>query len=273
MRSTIVIILLLFLISCDNSLDPLDREKGIYAVSGVLDLNKTENYIRVKDLNAPFTLEATDSLGAVVTFENLESGDRTVLESNRVEEDGVYLHNFRVDEKILPDTPYRLSVEGSDGEDVVIDALTPTNSEPEIHPLNENCYTPINFDINPSNGGTIAVRFGLRIPNRARVDTVWQDPIVLTPEVLDGEERISLTFLPNDRIQLVVGPSGFPRLRCVHLNEPAVFISYAHYGRGFYEKVAPNEFDIFGSTDRFGAFYRDTVRVPIDTSRVCPQDC
>lgn len=269
MRSTIAILLVLSLVSCDNSLDPLDREKGIYAVSGALNLEKTENYIRIKDLNAPFTLEATDTLGAVVIFENLESGSRTVLGSNRVEDDGVYLHNFLVNEEILPDTPYRLTVEGSDGESVVIDARAPTKPAPVAFPTKSNCYTAINFEIAPSNGGVIVLKVGMLVPFSSNI--YWQTADVITPEMIHGENKFLFTFTPAERLRYVIGYGG--QLKCYQLREPNFFISYAHYGPEFYKKVAPEEFDVFGSTDRFGAFFRDTVRVPIDASRVCPQDC
>ena len=66
---------------CDNSFDPLDEETGIYAIYGVLDLNDSTNYIRIRDLNVPFTAEATESIDAEVSLEILDNAQSFTLNS------------------------------------------------------------------------------------------------------------------------------------------------------------------------------------------------
>jgi len=251
--------------SCENKLDPIDRDTGIYGMYGALDLNKQVNYIRVKDLNAEFTEAATENINAMVTFENLETGSIQTLESSKLEWEGIFLHNFIVNGSIEPDTRYRVTAERSDGVEVAIETLTPTKPVPEASPINQDCYTPVTVAFAPTNGSTIGLKLGF-----LRGDTLWRVEQIVQADQ-QNRNRISYTFVPQDELDLF--PPGNVTIKCNELSESNVFVAYVHYSPGFYEKIENDPFDILASTDRLGALYYDTLEVPIDTSRVCPQDC
>jgi len=252
--------------SCDNSLDPLDRDTGVFAIYGFFDLNEEEHYFRIRDLNTPFTLEATKNLDAEVTLLNLTLGSTLPLENKQQEIEGSIQHNFLFNGKVNPDHEYKIRVERSDG--FVVEAITrtPTKPDPVVDPLNQNCYVPIEFSLEPMNGGTVVLRFGLG-PSK---DDPWGTPIVLKSE---SQGILTHTFTPHNQVILLTRVV-FPDLRCGQaLQDGNIYVSYIHYSSGFYEQIENDPFDILQSTQRFGALYYDTLAVPVDTSPVCPQDC
>lgn len=256
------------IIACDNTLDPIDKDTGIYAIYGALDLNKETNYIRVKGLKAPFTAEATRNIDAAVTLENLRLGTKQVLEESAVMEyEGIFLHNFEVTGKIIPDTRYRLTAKRSDGVTVSVITATPTRPPPSATPINQDCYTPITVEFEPVKGGTIVLRVGYPFT----INGHWNPAQVLKADENASGGKITYTFIPNEQVRFVTGTGG--KLRCHHLDGTNFYISYFHYGPGFHEKIINDPFNILASTDRFGAFYADTLVIPVDTSRVCPPDC
>ena len=251
---------------CDNSLEPINEETGIFAIYGFLDLKEQKQYIRVRDLNLPFTREATETIDATVTLHNLTLGTSTLLESERRAHQDVYQHNFLFSDSVFPDHEYRLVVERSDGVTVEAITRTPTMPEPVTEPMNQNCYVPIEFSKQPMNGGTIVLRVGLGPTENSR----WGAPQVLRPDSLG---RAAFTFIPDEQVSVILPGTGLDRRCGDHLFADNIYISYIHYGPEFYERIANDPFDIFASTQRFGALYFDTLAVPVDTSPVCPPDC
>jgi len=255
--------------SCDNTLEPLDKETGVYAIYGALDMDEQTNYIRIRDLKAPFTEEATESLDVNVTFENLENGLKSTLDFERQEYEGIYLHNFVVNGEIEPNTKYMVSTKRSDGVTVSITTISPTQPEPDVFPINQNCYTPITVNFEPTNGGKIVymIRFFLGIE--------WKKgPYILESGELD-QNTMSFTFTPKRILSTVISLSRSSS--CYDLDQPFFDIIYAHYSPGLYpyEEIPADQepFNIFQSTQVFGAFYKDTLNIPIDTARVCPLEC
>lgn len=259
-------IAVLLLFSCDNTLEPIDEDNGIYAIYGFFDLDEEAHYIRVRDLNAPFTKDATETIDATVTLHNLTLGSSIQLESIRQDFQGIYQYNFLFTGNVIPDNEYLIRIERSDGVTVEAITRTPTKPDPVVEPLNQNCFVPIEFSMEPLNGSTVVLRIGLG-PSE---DDTWGTPRVLIP---DSQGRVAFTFIPHDQ---VIELSRFvnPGLRCgqvLHLGN--IYVSYIHYGHGFYEQIANDPFDILQSTQRFGSLYYDTLAVPVDTSPVCPPDC
>ena len=257
------IFILLFFSTCDNTLDPIDRDKGIYGIYGALNLNDSLNYIRVKDLNVEFTAEATQNIDVTVIFENLATGTSEVLqEGPKMMFDGIYLHNFLVEGALSPDTPYLLKAERSDGVTLSLPATSPTQPTPDIFPTNQDCYTAITVDFEPVNGGTIVWRAGFPYgPIR------WATYYVIRTD--DSGQKASASFTPKEQLDRIPDP----QLTCHELTDNKIYFTYQHFGPGFYEKLENDPFDILASTDRFGIYYADTILIPIDTSPVCPQDC
>lgn len=265
--SSAVVIFLLF--SCDNTLDPLDRNNGTYAIYGFLNLEEDIHYIRVRDLHAPFTKEATQTLDATASLHNLTLGTSTLLESDSKEHRDVFQHNFIYRDSVYTEHSYKLSIERSDG--VVVEHITktPTIPEPVVEPVNQHCYVPIEFSLGPLNGGTVVLRMGLG-PEK---DSKWGPPQILKPDESDPTGTITYSFTPYELLFVILDAFNSHLLCADFLNTGHAYISYIHYSEGFYEKLAADDFDIIPSTMQFGSLYYDTLSVPVDTRPVCPQDC
>ncbi|MGN8225792.1 hypothetical protein [Gracilimonas sp. BCB1] len=254
------------LLSCDNTLDPLNEEVGIFSIYGALDLDDSTHYIRVRDLNAPFTAEATRKIDAEVTFENLDLGTSLTLQGERKEYDGMYLHNFLINGEIQPDTEYRITARRSDGATTSVSVTTPVRSQVLAAPIDQNCYTPIEVEFEPLKSGTISYFVAYSYLNDLRIPVQG----VLKSEE-NSSERVSFTFTPIDLVSRLINQSG--NLNCSDMDNEIFYLYYTHYSSGFYEKIMNDPFDILQSTQRLGSLYQDVFEIPIDTSRVCPQDC
>ncbi len=260
-----ICLLLVGTISCDNSLEPVDNN-GIIAFYGALDLDKETNFIRVRDLNAPFTTEATRELNFEVTLKNLDDGSLETLGQRRREYEGLYQYNYVVNQPIAPDTRYKFKVTRPDGHFVSKTILSPTYPVPVAEPVNQDCYTPIQVSFDPVNGSSFTYKIGFSLSG-----SIYWGARQYLLSADSTTTSLSLTFIPVDELKLV--PFTRAMLRCTDLVSEYFYLSYAHYSKGFAESIFIEEFDIFESTQRLGAYYEDTLAIPIDTSRVCPPDC
>lgn len=259
---------------CDNSLDPLDRDLGIYSIYGFLDLNEETHFIRIRDLNAPFTLQATESIDAAVSLQNLTRETIDILESRVKVHQGANQHTFEYHTEIIPEDEFLLSVERSDGMVVQIPITAPTKPEPKVVPQNQNCYVPINFEMDPLKGSTVVLQVGVRISD-PRVRYRWNEPIVLSAGDKNTPGDINYTFTPQNQLdELFIFQQQCDRLKedDEEGDTGYIYLNYIHYGPGFYEQLEIEPFDI-EDTHQFGALYFDTLAIPVDTRPVCPQDC
>ena len=256
-----MLIIAVYFTACDNSFDPTDRDNGTYSVHGMLDLMEESNYIRVRNMNAPFTLEATEELDVIVTLQNLDTGESRQLEPSIREYRGVYLHTFSYDNQALPDTGYLLSVESSDGFKVDLETVTPTHPEPQIIREDNGCSTPVNMVFDPMNGGTFTLRFGTELDTEEE-DGMWGRIYTFRPS--DYNDRVSISFTPLRTAQGVEQSFG----TCFSLLPGRkLYAAIAHYSPGFYEELNAEVTDILETTRRFGGFYADTLAIPVDPSR------
>ncbi|MCC5942549.1 MAG: hypothetical protein JJU37_13500 [Balneolaceae bacterium] len=253
---------ILFLGACDNSFDPTDRDNGIYSVHGMLDLLEETSYIRVRDMNAPFTLDATEELDAIVTLYNLDSGDSFQLNSDIREFEGVFLHTFTFSDGVVPDTPYQIRVENSIGLELELTTQTPTLPELQINRENDACSTPVNLVFAPLNGGTMVLRFGLEEDQEDR-DGRWG--ILRVYDSSRYTDQVSLSITPHRTAEGIANAWGAP---CSSLlRDGYLYLAIAHYSPGFYERLNDEVTDILLTTQQFGGFYADTLAIPIDTSQ------
>lgn len=256
-----VISAIFFLVACDNSFDPTDRDNGAYSVHGTLDLLGESSYIRVRDMNAPFTEGPTEELDAVVTLQNLDSGVNTTLDSRVREFEGVFLHTFEFDGDVLPDTRYLLRVENADGVQVELDTVTPTLPVTQIIRDNDACTRSLNLDFEPMNGGTLILRFGLE-PDTPDRKGRWGRLLEFGPS--SYTDRVSITVNPLRTAQGITASFGI----CSSLlTKGNLYVAIAHYSPGFYELLNQEVNDILKTTRRFGGFYADTLAIPVDTSQ------
>lgn len=72
------------LYSCDNSLNPVIKNKGIYVIYGYLDINSDTNYIRVKNLKVPLRKATANTFNGTVTLTNLDNGASQILQDSIV---------------------------------------------------------------------------------------------------------------------------------------------------------------------------------------------
>ena len=269
----LLIILFLGIISCENSLDPLDKETGLYSVYGALDLRAETNYIRIRDLNTPFVKAQTESINGTVTLQNEQEESSTILESELVEYFDLYHHNFEYDERVIPDTPYQLMVESSEGKSVSLSVRSPTMPVPSTAPVNQKCNVPVNFQIGPLNGSTIAIDLGYRSSTPINGDYWrWGPKYVFGPNEYQSSEGITFTFSPFDELREIlpyVSPIGICK---EYWKTGNIILRYQHYGPGFYEELTKDTLDIV-DTHRFGAFYYDTLAIPYDTLQTCGPEC
>lgn len=271
--------------ACDNSLEPFDRASGFYSIYGAIDLHRDLNYVRVKDLNSMLVRDSTRNLEATVSLINLGSGFSDVLEDSVVELDSVFTHNFRIPYSLDTATDYRLLVEGDDGGVAWADTRTPEFAEVEITPEQAvfGCTDVISFRIT-------------RIPARNDLDITigfelggipFDTRLFLSP----GEEAGALISPPQQTIQEIVDdiavrnnlyqnppgppPPPFPQppYECEDLSDDKLFIHYTHYSPDFFEQNESDSTDVAGGAGRFGAFYRDSLTITIDTVRACAPNC
>lgn len=140
-------LVLSFLAGCsDPEIDWLEDERGIFSIYGAIDIEKSPNYIRIKDLRTPLSA-ATSSLNAIVEFQDLETGATTVLRDTIIEFNLNRTNNFILHEDLEPRRSYQLTVTRPDGNSVSSIATTPGITRHSVSP-NENveCGIPVQME-------------------------------------------------------------------------------------------------------------------------------
>lgn len=253
----LIIVIFLFP-SCDNTLEPLDKNEGAFSVYGYLDLNHNEHFFRVRDLNSPFTLKATEQIDATVILQNRTLGSSKILPSERHEYKGVFQHNFIFSDSAYANHQYLMTIKRSDGTLIELQTTTPTKPKPVTQPSNQNCDETGEFILSPTNGGTVAVRFGLG-PSK---NDPWGPEIILYRD--PDQNYITYIFNPRDELSRIVPWNSQIDCGAILQNE-TFYISYTHYAPGFYELLFNEPSESFRTTQLFGALYKDTLAVRVDT--------
>lgn len=269
-RTTVLfaIIAALVFTGCDNTINPLDEDRGHYSIYGALDLNSPSNYIRVKDLNAPLTAAATRELDVTVTFENLDNGDSDILEDSVVRFEEIYTHNFRVTLPVNPQTGYKVKVEGENGL-VSATATTPARAATNVIPEMEDCETPVNIAFEPVESLVhLEVSLGFYYNN----NLLWGRPDLR--QSTSNPNEIIARFTPLRYINDVLDPMGEePTYWCHELSDDKFEVEYTHYGPDFFEHTLSDTVNIPGGAGQFGAYYEDAFTFSIDTVNVCFPFC
>lgn len=259
MKKTLTYLLVLFsIVSCSNSIDPIDENASQYAVYGFLELGKSTHYIRVYDMSNPFTSEATSTIDAIVTLQNLKSGEIFTLESERREIDGVFQHNFVHNGEVEADTEYNLTVKHSNGEQLELKTLVPPVTEFEFERISINCYDPVTLRISPLNGGVIVIEFG----TSRRINGI---PIILNKDSV-SENQTEYTFVPNTEVARLNRHGDHEPVCGEYIKTGRLYISTFHWAKDFYREPDHAETDPLNSIHRFGAIRKDTLVIPIDTT-------
>jgi hypothetical protein len=132
----IFLISLLFINSCDDTLDPVkENDRFFYSIFGYLDSSEERQWIRIINLQ-----EDIDTTGqrfdGYVSLENLETGETSTLKDSLFQfSSNIYAHNFWTEQEIRRNHKYRITVERSDGSESSVTVEIPNSfEEPEYRP-------------------------------------------------------------------------------------------------------------------------------------------
>ncbi len=254
-----IILPVVIITACDNTIDPFDDSAGIYSIYGYLEIGETPNYIRISDLNEPMIDNPEQGLDAVATLENLESGEQQTLPDSVVQFEDIYTFNFRSDLEIKPETTYRLTVERSDGAQSETYATTPEIPEPQVFPTGENCETFVNV-IFP--GVTEPMLFRASVGFDYNGERRWVNPVLRQT----SQDDIVLAFTPIQILDLYFQPEVTgQKVWCHELDSDQLYVRYDRLGPDWYGSIDESDtLDVVDGSGRFGGLYRDTFSFEID---------
>lgn len=289
-RLTVVFLFsfLMLLTACERSINPYEDREAIYSVYGTLEVGKTLNYIRVRDLKVPLAREEALELDAKVTFENLEVGSSVVLEDTVVRFGDNITHNFIVNEPIKPLGRYRITVERPDGATVQSLATGPHVTEVVVEPgANVACEEQIEFLFkNVPEPEQIRMEVGFYHDNKMQ----WSEvEIVAQPERIDDSDDLFISMSPRNLMVEVFTPcldchdpdDGligiplnprilYPTVRCRELQSNVAHIRYTHFGPEW-KAVVPvwpvnpdHVLDVENGFGFLGAFSQEEFEITID---------
>ncbi len=248
---------------CDNSFEVFDEDNGLFAVHGVLQSQKSVNYIRVRDLSLPFETEATEQFNAEVRLTNLDNDSTETLVPIREQFDDIYYHNFEI-LNVQSDTEYVLEIEGFNGKFAQIRVKTPDIITHSISPVVRDCKTNIRVEFtNATDGGNIDLRvedsFVNGMNNSKGIDLTSTDffkKFYLSSSIKTVKPDSENLFSPLVYEFRPIDTSAFLGAQdCDDVNRNSVYITYIYYSKGLQEKVRFDKEDVVASTNRFGAVY------------------
>ncbi len=266
-----VLLPLLFIASCENSIDPLDEERGIYSIYGAINMNSDVNYIRVRDLNVPIRDGEIVDFNAEVTLQNLYSSDLEILKDTLVEFDGIYVWNFESTMPIEPETKFEVAVENPEGVRVSATATTPNFASAAVLSDMPDCTTSVEIDIGPILSGNIQAEIGFRWLGRIHwVSYTPQNVPIDFPKQTEMDERtLEIRVTP---LSVMTQALDEPRW-CHELESELFYYRYTHYGPDFFDETISDTLDIPGGSGNLGAFYDQQGTFRIDTAKVCQPFC
>ena len=259
------------LAGCDNTIEPFADETGLFSVYGYVEVDQSPNYVRVKDLNDPNIRDSTETIDATVTLENLHEGTTEELEHVIDTFDDVYVHNFRAEMPITPETAYRITVERSDGRSVVADTETPEITQTTLGPEGASCTTTLTTTFHEiTNPRLVQAEIGFQHEGTTRwirrsVDRGRGGDVLLRfiPEAILGEIIESQDDPDNE---LIYTP------RCQELDDEIFHVRYNHLGPDWLDQDLPidplESRDVEDGLGFFGGMRTDTVSVQVDTTEI-----
>lgn len=114
-RLTIFSVVILVVLGCESSVEPIANTGKEYSIYGSLDIDANSNYIRVYDTKKLLTPEDTKELNVNVIFTDLSNGDSYLLEDEVIKFENIYTHNYIIESPLDFDTRYKITVEDEDG--------------------------------------------------------------------------------------------------------------------------------------------------------------
>lgn len=115
----------LIITSCNPVFEPLDKDHNYYfSIYGYLDASADTNWLRITPVRDQLFLE-TEEVDAVVTLENLATGEREVMKDSVFHYEGTPAHNFWTTMNIEPAQTYRITARNSRFDSSYVDVILP----------------------------------------------------------------------------------------------------------------------------------------------------
>lgn len=280
----LLFLIMLLVSGCvDNQINPLEEDSGVFSFYGTVEVGKSSNIVRVKDLNDAFLADSAEFNGTI-TFTDLETGERTAPIDSVVQFSAGFTHNFIIDQEIKPNTSYLLEAVRADGLTAESIANTPAitgvfllpvqdsfNCEQDITFRFENVVSPEFIDllvvaIHENERKSSDMRFFLqefrRLDNEDTIE-ITLSPHNLLVEVFPTENLLNNPTLDPFTVDPVVG--------CGQLDSNQMEIVYTHYGREWATArpiirglIDFDSGDVANGLGIFGGFYRNTINFTIN---------
>ncbi|REL29105.1 hypothetical protein DYD21_14705 [Rhodohalobacter sp. SW132] len=282
-RFAIILLFTLTVLLCssceENSINPIEDDRGIFSFYGYMQVGESPNYVRVRNIDEPF-LSEMNSLDGVVTFENMKSGEIHTLRDTTINFMGNLTHNYIIEEEINFDTTYLLAAERSDGLVSKSKVKTPEQTELILTPSeNVQCLSSINFTFK---NVAYPERIHLTISAEYQGIKHTGDLEVFADELerIDESDEVRIRLSPSNLLVEVFTPilpdnpyfdpfRLFPTVSCSQLDTSLIEITYTHYGA---EWATAQPFGGAINTDSgvvenglgfFGSFIRETVVITL----------
>lgn len=297
--------MLVVVTGCDNTIEPFS-ERGAYSIYGVLSSSRSDQLIRVKPLDVPISKIDSNSLNATVTLENVTDGTSEILEDSVIAfsdaESTILTHNFVTESPILPETNYRLQIEGPDGRTVEAETVTPTDIDADIAPQQGAClevFRAVFNRVKDVRNVRAAVEIKLEeFPQSDPWVTMLRHDVVQPAEDAD----VTMTFTPRSVIERLneaveenindpplpdsLSPFCWRSSLCGLLDSNEIRVRYRYLGPDWYGNVPKDSitYDPLASNDVtnglgfFGSVRHDVQTTTVDTAsfiytggRLCSQ--
>lgn len=246
---------------CDNTLDPLDEERGIFSIYGGLDLNSEINYLRVRNLNQPILENEIQDFDGTVSITNKRTSETVILNDTLINIQNVFVRNFISTMPIEPETAYEVIARTPAGKQVSATATSPAFADVSILPVAPDCTTRVNIDFDPVNIGGLEPEVGFEWNG----EILWQTVIPERGENGESNDLRRVSFTPRQLITRRLQESKW----CSELPDDVFYLRYIHYGPEFTQSIDSDNLNIPGGAGTLGAYYRESRSFEIDTSVIC----
>jgi hypothetical protein len=245
----ILISILVVIVSCDNTFEPLSEEGTSHSFYGFLDFDADTNFIRVNNLKKPLLEGDSSTFNGTAVLEHIESGTAVQLVDSMIIFNEVSTFNFMSTLQVLPENTYRLTVTNSEGRSTsVTHTAISRYQELKYQPLlveQRTCTRIFTLTFSPIYSGAIILNVHPRSGQNEYTFTAIEPHRVF---------RNSITFslrFTDIGIAVSLGDG----LYCPNKFEPIVRFEYIHVSEELIpDAYASRKFEI-GSTGRFGTLY------------------
>lgn len=279
LKSIFLLLLFAFLFSSckDSTIDPIEDDSGIYSFYGAIEVGKTPNVVRIRNLDEPF-LADSGAFDGTVTFEDLETNEVTTLKDTVINFSGNTTHNFIIENEIDLDKSYLLKAVRSDGLKSESVATTPKMTAVNFSPdQNISCNTAIDFVFgNVMDAERIDVEISVLFQSQRVTGSlsIFLDELERNPST----DEVNIQMSPLNLLVEVFPPILpdnptfnpyflIPTVSCEQIENRELQITYKHFGPEW-EKGTPfrgpvdtESGDVENGVGFFGAFRQDTFTI------------